>query len=47
MMRRNRASFPIRQRDSDILHHALILVIEDVAVQDEIAGGSAVAAIRR
>jgi hypothetical protein len=29
------AAFAVRQRDADVLHHSLVLVVEDVAVQDE------------
>src|SRR5260221_4525185 len=28
------ASLAVRERDADVLHHSLVLVVEDVAVQD-------------
>jgi hypothetical protein len=31
------AAMPVGERDADVLHHALVLVIEDVAMQHEIA----------
>jgi hypothetical protein len=34
---RRRAALPIRQVDLHVLHHALILVVEGVAMQDILA----------
>ena len=44
MMAGGYASATVRQLDADILHHALILMIEDVAVQDEVADIAPIAA---
>jgi hypothetical protein len=34
---RRHSARPIRNGDPDLLHHALVLVVEDVTVQDELA----------
>ncbi len=31
------AALPVRNADVDVLHHALVLMVQDVAVQDELA----------
>lgn len=37
MMAGNGATLAVRQGDPDVLHHALVLMIEDVAMQNELA----------
>src|SRR5688572_13819515 len=46
MSLRHRLAVPIRQHDLDVLHHSLVLVIEDVAMQDELADVTQVARAR-
>src|SRR5215813_7311375 len=37
MSRAHHAALPVRDRDADVLHHALVLVDENVTVEDEVA----------